>query len=792
MKGETFFIVTISTPESPCPPPWSNGSVSTNGSGVDPGWCLTLEQFVTRFNNMSYDVANITLKLEPGEHSLDAILSTSDIKLFSFVMTSKMATINCSQQDAGMDLDSVSIVYIEGVNFVDCGDLIISSADNFRFENSTIQTSLQGSLILDYISNATIVGSTFLGSENNIGTLHINRSSVNVQHCIFCNLTTRAIYSTNTTITVDSSRFDSNSFIHKGRGAVIEAISFPGTTGTLTITDSNFINNKVGNGALGSIFVDRHVSMTVRGNNFVENIGRVLHIYNTSLVVIDKNCFAYNAGPGAAVFINSSTSESLRIYWSNFTNNNDGAVKVVIASSPVSLYDCNFINNTASSGEGGAAMAVYELDSDIDKSMNFWIENCTFVSNSATNHNGSGGALRVSMHSPESGVSVLTSNFSGNSAKHAGAVYIDTCANCSFGLSKTMFVNNTATEGHGGAVDAGGETTSSVDISDSVFVNNSAPLGYGGALVLDAKSMDMSGTTFLNNLAQNCGALSLNGLTPYNGDIRNSRFISNRAGIGGGAICTLPRVEELIMYSTDFSYNHAGKYGGVLTTQPLGKGNHDTPSINLQMGVNSVFDHNSAGAKGGVFATFAPIKLVVDLVSFLNNHAGSEGGVMYIAGANSDVEIVLNILINNNSAASRGGVISINDSQLFIGITNDIHVVNNSADLGAIISACNCKILMDPDLLSKHHDPKFPSCVLYDLHESQPTTVITTVPTDSNGIVIAVTIPVVCAVVIAVFITSVLAYVFLRGKCKRDVGGRNYTPVKNSDDADAAPLMENA
>ena len=88
---------------------------------------------------------------------------------------------------------------------------------------------------------------------------------------------------------------------------------------------------------------------------------------------------------------------------------------------------------------------------------------------------------------------------------------------------------------------------------------------------------------------------------------------------------------------------------------------------------------------------------------------------MYVAGANSTVNLDFGISFNKNTATKRGGVISINDSRLVVG-NEKIYTINNSAKLGAIISACNCEVDVFPHhKFYQHEDTKSQSCVLYNV-----------------------------------------------------------------------------
>ena len=205
---------------------------------------------------------------------------------------------------------------------------------------------------------------------------------------------------------------------------------------------------------------------------------------------------------------------------------------------------------------------------------------------------------------------------------------------------------------------------------------------------------------------------------------------------------------------------------------------------------------------------FIRSKFEIASTSFLNNRAGIEGGVMFVKGAYSSVNILQESRLGFNSATERGGVISINNSRVYIG---DTHVFNNSADMGAVISACNSFVSSYPsDLLSRADNPDFPNCAFYVATKDRPsplvttqhhavvTTAVTVPPTRAKNssrtdIGIAVGIPIVCLLGLALFAVAILVIVCWRRhlKCKKLASIGRYG-VKRSGDPDLAPLMENA
>lgn len=123
----------------------------------------------------------------------------------------------------------------------------------------------------------------------------------------------------------------------------------------------------------------------------------------------------------------------------------------------MSLYDCTFIRNYATSN-GGAVAAVGEAPDDWE------IFNCTFIDNSA---NDCGGAFYS--HAEQSMGSIINSTFINNRARVGAAIY-------NYGYTGTIdrciFVNNTANSMIYGYYADG------MIVSNSIIVNN-----YGDNLI---------------------------------------------------------------------------------------------------------------------------------------------------------------------------------------------------------------------------------------------------------------------------------------------------------------------
>ena len=141
VRCEKFFIVTTSESpacfESDSSKYTSLGSDNNDRSFYDKEFsCLTLQQFVRRFTDDSYqNLSNITLELDSGEHSLDSTLSIFNITAFEVSSDTAATTVICSKPGVGLQLHSIEDVVISGTTFVGCKEIEISFVDQFRFEN---------------------------------------------------------------------------------------------------------------------------------------------------------------------------------------------------------------------------------------------------------------------------------------------------------------------------------------------------------------------------------------------------------------------------------------------------------------------------------------------------------------------------------------------------------------------------------------------------------------------------------------------------------------------------------
>lgn len=197
-------------------------------------------------------------------------------------------------------------------------------------------------------------------------------------------------------------------------------------------------------------------------------------------------------------------------------------------------------------------------------------------------------------------------------------------------LEDCKFVNNSASEYAGAIFVNNGYDYSTYDnipgyavILNSYFVNNSAARD-GGAIVNYNGNVTIRGSTFINNTANNGGAVSLQyGNGVFN--IDNSTFINNVAAIEAGAL-------DVNANPSSYSPTH---YVSV---------------------TNSKFINNSAQTAGAITMGYG----VLDNCIFINNSATGNGGAVY---TENDVNVTNNRFYNNTAGV--GGSIAIMGSPYF-------------------------------------------------------------------------------------------------------------------------------
>ena len=520
-----------------------------------------------------------------------------------------------------------------------------------------------------------------------------------------------------TIITSNENVYENNSAYNNGGVFFIS-----GTSMSTTITDCSFINNRAINSNGGALHVSGSRTVSINGNTFTNNTagrdGGAIFLSTTSAINAG-NEFVNNTADddGGALFVSSGSTANGGNHFINNRASDEGGALYISGSS--TNNDNTFINNTANDAGG----AIYASGSITDTGN-------TFSSNRANNN---GGALYVSgssrtvviggstlinnrvrnggggaLYAPGYGVSVAitNSNFINNIGYVRGGALSMIGSRAVLRINGTIFVNNliTGLDGNGGAVYMLQANAQQINVGNSIFVNNSAANGTGGA-IYTKRGFSITNTVFGYNKALLCAAVTIEQSTSVHPvSLTDSAFLHNTAvgstvrGNIGGAGCI--RNADISIFRCTFSHNVASG-GGVL--------NIEDSTITVE---SSTFKNNTAAGDGGVFYTHVfPSSYTINESIFINNRAGDDGGVMYLGRSGSLVQLYGNSF-TANTAVDRGGVVAVFGSAINITNTN---MQNNMARSGDVISACNSddmnNILID---LNEQIDPQHAVCTLYD------------------------------------------------------------------------------
>ena len=253
------------------------------------------------------------------------------------------------------------------------------------------------------------------------------------------------------------------------------------------------------------------------------------------------------------------------------------------------------------------------------------------------------------MITSESSVNIDNCNFSKNAAKIIGGVMIT--YKDSVSISGSSFTNNSAT--NGGVMRT---SDGSFTITSSTFTNNSAT-SIGGVMATSDGSFTIASSTFTNNSANSIGGVMATSDGSFT--ITSSTFTNNSVTYNGGVMCTSNG--SFTITSSTFTNNSATSSGGVMATSD--------GSFTI---TSSTFTNNSATYNGGVMRTLRG-SFTITSSTFTNNSATYNGGVMCTSNGSFTIT---SSTFTNNSATSSGGVMATSDGSFTITSST---FTNNSA-----------------------------------------------------------------------------------------------------------------
>ena len=671
---------------------------SSSGDPCPRDPCLTLSQFTNQTDSYLND--NITLIFQPGNHSLNSVLSVSHITMLSMYGTSSSIVILCNGLGR-FDLSSIPVVHVGNLTFIGCPGNKVESIHHFTLEYSSFigQENAPGTALELIDTSASLCNSTFIsncGKEHKYygGAILSARSNINITKSWFEGNHAQAggaIYAEfQSNITITNSAFIGNfaktqSFVAT-MDDVVPLYSYGGgvlyvTVGAnVIIHNSLFINNSAGLIYGGVVYALTSLTIIISHsqfiNNFALNDGGVLYAEDIVNISINNSVFLNNHCDSCAGGVVLIAEVDMVITNSQFTNNSGSKGGVIAAACRTRLVIeySRFFNN---SGEDGGVL--YTQFSQITATIMY----SDFIGNHATLRGGVVFADSADIYNNT--IIIIFSSFKNNSADDGGSVYMNskgfiTVQNSSFDhnsvsgegavfylykSSKTkiyqiIFHGNTANK-NGGVIKT---FQTSIEIENGLCHNNSA-MNDGGVISAFQSTSKIIRCSFESNYAYYDG-----GVISINEGVLNvsegSTFLYNTAHNNGGVISAY-QGHLFVSKSSTFSYNTAHNDGGVISTY--------RGVLNVTKG--STCSHNTAHNDGGVIAVYEGVLNVSEGSTFSLNTAHNDGGVVHAYEA---VTTIVGNSYNGNRAGNRGGVWFVYQGNLTIFQSIASH--NEATDVG--------------------------------------------------------------------------------------------------------------
>jgi predicted outer membrane repeat protein len=647
--------------------------------------CHTLSKISSNPKNYTTE-STTTFILQPGNHSLDAPLSISNILEFQMVSNeTSIASIHCELL-ARIEIFNASTALISRLKFVGCGDSSISCVDNLTIWNSTFERVGQGStaLLLHQLEMVTLRQTYFL--FNTPGNMRLIMDSINTEpgqlvkfDPLLRVVRGGAIHVSSSLIVVEDSWFEGNGAEHGG------AI-FAESNSKIAIRNCTFYRN-------WGASISLHGGTETSGGGAISSNQSQIDISNS---IFEENTFLMCSGGnyscnGGALFAHES---EIYISGSDFTNNTvpctltsdrHGKGGVIYASqsslnisgdctfslngartagvmhlegSNASMHQCHFNSNT---GYDQAGVASIRADSEVH------IVNCSFTSNSARTL---GGAL----HIMTSRVTIEQSDFINNSVNEVGAV-MAVLEQGYVILSYTTLSKNRAT------LSVMSVYNSRIDFSGlAMFENNIGSLLSFNSTMLFAAETIFSNCTTAEIILKDTSIQEGGAISAYESHLTfltNTLFVHNRAKYGGALFAVESVITFNLMVQSDqllptfrrpaaevIISNNTGTItgGGVYLY-------HST--LICKQGHCFVTGNNGAGKGGGIHAINSNIQLKPPNSD--SNHSlvmeGNKaqlGGGVYLEGASKLVVYLSSSTITfRGNTAEHGAAIYVDDATKF-------------------------------------------------------------------------------------------------------------------------------
>ena len=496
------------------------------------------------------------------------------------------------------------------------------------------------------------------------GGIYFNSGSGSLDNCTFANNSASnsggaIAFNTGTTGSIDNCNFTNNKALSNGGAINI----FSGR-----VNNSNFTNNNAKWGGAVRFNTEGNVTDCNFDNNSATSFGGGINFAVTTANVLNCNLNDNKAVSGGGIYFASGSGSLDNCTFANNSASNSGGGIIFINgtkegslvncsftdnkaskfggagyfnSTTVSLYDCNFTENSAQ--YGGAVC--------IDKDGN--LNGCSFTKNSASKN---GGGIYFNDTTKATKANVVNCNIDNNSAQYGGGIFLNSSE---AKLDNCNFTNNLATAVHGGGI----LFSSDGSLDNCNFINNNAT-EYGGAGIFYSDTVSLNNCNFTENYASYAGAVCF----IDNGTVMNCSFTNNSATRERGGGIYFNDSAKAIVVDCNFTGNSAKYGGGIFIFADDGK---------LE---NCIFTNNFATTHGGGIFFYSGVGSLVNCI-FTNNSASRYGGGIYFAGLGN----VVNSNFTNNRGVQGGAIYLAEDSSVDV---NKSKFIDNSAlNVGGAIAS---------------------------------------------------------------------------------------------------------
>lgn len=592
------------------------------------------------------------------------------------------------------------------------GDVItVQGGATFTVSDVNI-TNINDTGVATNAGNLTFVRTSISDNDNatldNSGTLVFDRSEI-TNHTEYTS-GSGAIYSSSGSVTITSSRFVSNDNVSSG-GAIKNY-----SPSTMSISDSNFSNNS-GTGSGGAIY--NTGTLNIDTGMFTDNIGNSnggAIDHSTGSLTIVNSKFENNkasSGKGGAISHNSGTAQ---ISQSKLNENNasNGGGAIYVSSGNVSIADSNISGNTVFNN-GNYGGGIYNIDGNLTvdntsisnnelygngAGVSNMVGDVTITNSSLTDNfadGGDGGGEGGALHNYAGSMNISKTTISRNSAYYFGGGVAIREGSVTI-VESTIKENNASNGGGIGAYSTSSPT--GLQILNSTISGNDANNSGGGIYLFtnyDDQKLDVniSHTTIAFNTALNKGG----GIYNYDAPVRIKNTILGANSAATGPDCdTSSGFEPLLSALNTYGYNLIENNSSCSGLSTASNDILNTPPQLLALADNGgpTWTHaldtlSPARGTGSYYAIDSVTPVTTDQRGFARPPALPSIGAFEPQAAEVDVSPTTlgfgTVFVNNYSAEQNVTVTNIGDDPLTI---NDISLLSGTPEEEGFNWTDNC------------------------------------------------------------------------------------------------------